>query len=286
MSGSETTPENPPPPTLDPRWPPQLTAWERATNLPLFALALLFLGAYATPILYPGLPAWGHTIAKTVNVVVWVLYAADYIARLRMAGKGNRFRFVRSHPLDLLMVLLPMIRPLRVLRMVVLLVEVFRRQAQTTQRVKAAVYVFSVTGMILLVSSLAILDAERGARDPQVADFGDALWWAVVTASTVGYGDMVPQTTEGKIIAAFLMFAAIGLVGLVSGSLASWFVDRVTAAQGNVERAESAELRARLERLEAQLAEIHGAVVGKSEDEPVGLPSQRSKAVDKSESGR
>jgi voltage-gated potassium channel len=255
MSGPSTTS------APDPRWPPQLTAWERATNLPLLALALLFLVAYAVPILYPGLPAWIGSAAVAVHVLVWVLYAADFAVRLTMVGSGNRFRFVFSHPLDLVMVLLPMLRPLRVVRIVVLLAEVFRRHAEASKRFQAVFYVVSVTGMILLVASLAILDAERNAPDTQVADFGDAVWWSVVTATTVGYGDMVPQTVEGKAIAAFLMFAAIGLVGLVSGSLASWFVDRVSAAEETAERAEFIELRTRLERLERQVGEIHAILV-------------------------
>lgn len=258
----------------DLRWPPQLTAWERATNLPLLVLALLFLVAYAVPILYPDLPEWAGTAATAVNILVWALYAVDYVVRISMAGEGNRLRFAYTHPLDLLMVLLPMIRPLRVVRMVVLLVEVFRRHAQTTKRIKAAVYVVSITAMILLVSSLAILDAERGRPGSQVADFGDALWWSVVTASTVGYGDMVPQTAEGRVLAAFLMFAAIGLVGLVSGSLASWFVDRVSAAEEDVERAEFTELRTRLDGLERQLAEIHALLV--RDGDGAGVPAQRA----------
>jgi voltage-gated potassium channel len=267
-------PGPPTPPARDPQWPPQLTAWERATHLPLLALAMLFLIAYAVPILFPGLPAWVGTAATGVHFAVWLLYALDYAVRLVMAGRGSRLRFVYSHPLDLAMVALPMLRPLRVVRIVVLLAEVFRRHAEASRRFQAVFYVVTVTSMILLVSSLAILDAERGAPGSQVSDFGDALWWSVVTATTVGYGDTVPQTAEGKAIAAFLMFAAIGLVGLVSGSLASWFVDRVSAADESTERAEFTELRERLERVERQLAEVHAVLVGDSA--PAGhVPPQR-----------
>jgi voltage-gated potassium channel len=267
-------PEPPTPPARDPQWPPQLTAWERATHLPLLALAMLFLVAYAVPILFPGAPAWVETAATGVYAMVWVLYAMDYAVRLRIAGPGRRLRFIYTHPLDLLMVALPMLRPLRVVRIVVLLAEVFRRHAEASKRFQAVCYVVTVTGMILLVSSLAILDAERGAEGSQVSDFGDALWWSVVTATTVGYGDTVPQTGEGKAVAAFLMFAAIGLVGLVSGSLASWFVDRVTAADESTERAEFKELRERLERVERQLAEIHAVLV--RDGAPAGpVPPQR-----------
>ncbi|MCD0442450.1 potassium channel family protein [Glycomyces sp. A-F 0318] len=254
-------------------WPPQLTAWERATNLPLLALAALFLIAYAVPILYPGLPGWVGAAANAVYALVYGVYAVDFGVRLVKAGRGNRIRFLCTHPVDLVMVALPMLRPLRILRIILLLSEVFRRHAEVTKRLRAAFYVVTVTFLILLMSSLAILDAERYARDSQVTDFGDALWWSVVTASTVGYGDAVPQTAEGKAIAAFLMFAAIGLVGLVSGSLASWFVDRVSAAAETTDRAEAVELSMRMERLERQVAEIHAALV------PGGPPVRESRGV-------
>jgi voltage-gated potassium channel len=279
MPGPLTNPDS------DPRWPPQLTAWERATHMPLLALALLFLVAYAVPILYPGAPGWARTAATGVYVLVWAVYAVDLAVRIVMAGRGNRLRFLATHPLDLLMVALPLLRPLRVVRVVVLLTEVFRRHAEASKRFQAAFYVVTVTIMILVVSSLAILDAERGMDGTQIADLDDAMWWSIVTATTVGYGDMVPQTVEGRAIAAFLMFAGIGLFGLVSGSLASWFVDRVSSAGESTERAEFDELRTRLDRLERQIGELHAALVhdGTPAD---SVPEQRGGTSAGSEGGR
>ena len=268
-------PASPFPSERDPRWPEQLTAWERATNTPLFLLALMFLAAYAVPILNPDLPQWGQRVAWLVNLAVWVLFAVDYVLRLYLAGKGNRLRFVYTHPLDLIMVLIPLARPLRLVRMVLVLIEAFSRHARTSLRTKASVYISGVTMMILLVSSLAVLEAERGQNGAQITTFSDAVWWSIVTASTVGYGDLVPQTTTGRVISAVLMFAAIGLVGLVSGSLASWFVDRVGAKDEEAERAETAELHRRIAHLEAQVAEIHAAVV-RPESEPAQVPEQRT----------
>lgn len=128
--------------------------------------------------------------------------------------------------------------------------------------------------MILLVSSLAILDAERDADHAQITSFADALWWSVVTASTVGYGDFVPQSTTGRIVASVLMFAAIGLVGLVSGALASWFVDRVKVQDDGDGRAEADQLSRRLAALETQVAEIHAVMVRGERPDGTALPEQ------------
>lgn len=239
-------------------------------------LAVLFLAAYAGPILYPDLPDWTDQAAKLVNYAVYALFAFDFIVRLNLAGSGKRWKFVYTHPLDLIMVLIPLARPLRLVRMVLVLVEVFSRHARSSLRTRAGVYITGVTMMILLVSSLAVLDAERAAENPQITNFGDALWWSVVTASTVGYGDFVPQTATGRVIATILMFVAIGLVGLVSGSLASWFVDRVASGGEAEDRAEMAALDRRLAAVETQVAEIHAVLVRGERADGAEVPAQQA----------
>jgi voltage-gated potassium channel len=255
-------------------WPKQLTAWERATNMPLIVLALLFLVAFAVPIIYPDIPRAGHHVATAVNLAVWALFAVDFVVRITLAGKGNRLRFVLKHPLDLIMVLIPLARPLRLLRLVLVAIEAVNRHARTSLRTKASVYLAGVMGLILVVSSLAVLDAEQGRDGAEIHNFGDALWWSIVTATTVGYGDMVPVTATGRMYAAVLMFAAIGMVGLVSGSLASWFVSRIGPGDEDAEE-EAAQLRARLSVMERQVAELHAAVVRReppAPDEPDRVP--------------
>jgi len=76
----------------------------------------------------------------------------------------------------------------------------------------------------------------RRARRPDasITTFGDSLWWTVTTISTVGYGDRYPVTVEGRIVAAVLMVAGIALLGVVTASIASWFVDTVRATGRDV----------------------------------------------------
>lgn len=76
---------------------------------------------------------------------------------------------------------------------------------------------------MVLFSSIAILQVEDSPNS-NIKSAEDAIWWSYVTITTVGYGDKYPVTTEGRLIAAVLMTAGVGLFGTFTGFLASWFV--------------------------------------------------------------
>jgi voltage-gated potassium channel len=73
---------------------------------------------------------------------------------------------------------------------------------------------------------------ERAVEGSNIKDFGDGLWWAISTVTTVGYGDYFPTTTEGKFIAVMLMVMGISLVGVITASVAAWFVKMANAESG------------------------------------------------------
>jgi voltage-gated potassium channel len=148
----------------------------------------------------------------------------DYAVRLTLSR--SRWQFVRQNLLDLAIVTLPLLRPLRLLRLVTLL-SVLNRTGGGSLRGRVAVYVAGSTVLVLFVASLAVLDAERGEAASNVATFGDAVWWAVTTVTTVGYGDQFPVTSTDRFIAGALMLCGIALLGVVTGSIASWLLDRV-----------------------------------------------------------
>lgn len=80
-----------------------------------------------------------------------------------------------------------------------------------------------VTLILLTLSSVAILQLETGS-EANIRTAGDAVWWSISTITTVGYGDRYPTTTDGRIVAACLMLAGVGLFGVFSGSMAAWFL--------------------------------------------------------------
>ena len=81
-----------------------------------------------------------------------------------------------------------------------------------------------LAGMVLSASSILILQFEVGAPDGNIKTGGDALWWAIVTITTVGYGDFYPVTALGRITAVFVMFAGVGIIGALASILASLLV--------------------------------------------------------------
>ena len=163
-------------------------------------------------------------MAATITWGTWALFGADYVIRLTLSV--DRRRFVRANLLDLPVIALPLLRPLRLLRLVTLL-SVLNRYAGGSLRGRVAVYVGGATTLVLFVAALAVLDAERAADGANITTFDDALWWAMTTVTTVGYGDRFPVTGSGRLVAGGLMLAGIALLGVVTASLASWLLEKV-----------------------------------------------------------
>lgn len=233
--------------------------WEQRSEWPLAIAAVLFLGAYAWPILDTSLTAgWRHT-CSVVDYAIWLVFIVDYIARLGLADYRGRY-FVRHLP-DLLIVALPILRPLRLLRLVVLL-RVLNRRATDSLRGRVAIYVGGATVIVLFCASLAVLDVERHSRHANITSFGDALWWAATTVTTVGYGDRYPVTTEGRFVAVGLMLAGIALIGVVTASFATWLLDRVR----EVEQKAQVDVVSSIDALRAEVALLRERLSAQSTD--------------------
>jgi voltage-gated potassium channel len=209
----------------------RIAAWDAKVDRPLTGLAIAFLGLYAWQVLDTRLGAGPHEALDAALTAIWAMFGLDYLVRIRLARR--RWYFVGTHLLDLLILLLPMFRPLRALR-VVTVISVLNRQLRDDARGRVAAYVGITVTLIGFVAALAVLEAERNAPGASITTFGEALWWTITTLSTVGYGDRYPVTVEGRLVAATLLVAGIALLGVVTASIATWFVENLRRAERDV----------------------------------------------------
>jgi voltage-gated potassium channel len=241
-----------------------LARWEKATEWPLTALAVLFLLAYAAPIVDPEAPRLLLDACDLLTWIAWGAFAIDYLIRLTLAPR--RWQFIKRHPIDLAAVVLPLLRPLRLIRLLSLL-SILNRTASAKARGRVVSYTIASTLLAILVGALAITDAERGQPGASITSFSDGLWWAITTITTVGYGDRYPVTVEGKFIAVALMLCGIALLGVVSASLASWLVEQIKETT----ESEEAATRRQVEALGRELAEIKSHLAALARDTPAAL---------------
>ena len=236
----------------------QVERWERRTSVPLLVAAGIFLAAYAWPIIQPDLQGTAARACSVVSWAVWATFAIDLLVRLALAER--RWPFLRRNWLDVVTLAVPMLRPLRALRAVVAL-NVLSRRGKGFVRGRVVAYVVAAVGIVGFVAALAMLDAERGHPNATVDSFGDALWWAATTVTTVGYGDQFPTTTEGRLVGVGLMLTGIALLGVITAALASWFVEKVAEVQAAEERTEEevADLVAEVRRLRQEVAQLRSA---------------------------
>jgi voltage-gated potassium channel len=258
---------------------PRVAEWERRAEWPLTFLAALFLAGYAIEVLKHPLPPGWHRDIEAATWAIWAVFAVDFIARVSLARR--HIRYIWRHIADVLIIALPMLRPLRLLR-VVLLVRTLNRRAASSFGGSVVVYGGTVGLLIIFCASLAVLQAERG-HGGSIQHFGDALWWSVVTISTVGYGDKYPVTGEGKFVAAALMLTGVALFGAVTASFASWLVDQARdeeAADQQATRDDLDALREQFDRMETQLARISAAIGVEQPDAGNGAHTSTSATSD------
>lgn len=236
--------------------PTRYETWEHRSDRPLLVLAALFLVVFLIPLYAPDLPGWERSGLGAVNIAIWAVFAVDYLVRLWLAPQ--RRAFVRTHVADLLAVVVPFLRPLRLLRLVGMLGSASRRARQYSQ-LQTTAFIVAAVGVLLVVGGGLILDAERGAGGANITNAADALWWAATTVTTVGDGDRYPVTGAGRFVAVLLMLGGIALLGVITASVAAWFVRHFSAIEEEEARAEArldgalAEIAARLEQIEQRL---------------------------------
>jgi voltage-gated potassium channel len=196
----------------------------RIWNSLLTLLAFAFLIAYSYPAFVANVTVANQQILDVIQWVSWLAFAFDLLFNLFQAS--DKSRYLKSHPLEVLAVALPFLRPLRLLRFVSFSTLVFEK-VNLGKSVSISFKVISTALFLTYLAGIEITLAERANPEATIQSVGDGLWWAITTLTTVGYGDIYPTTTQGRLIAVGLMISGICVLGVISATVAAWFV-RIT----------------------------------------------------------
>ena len=173
---------------------------------------------------------------KQVDAAIILIFTVDYIARFCMAKE--RKKFFKENIFDLIAIipfnsLFAAFRAFRIFRIAKLtklsklmrfirltaFLGVIKKKTADILRTNGFLYVLYANVVLVLLSSIIMVFVEK-------MPFGDALWWSVVTVTTVGYGDFSPSSVVGRVIAVILMLFGIGLIGMLTGAITTYFTSR------------------------------------------------------------
>ena len=190
-------------------------------NWSLTFLAIAFLFAYSYPAFVVEVSPSSQSILDGIQWVSWIAFAADLLFGIHKAS--NKVQFLKRHPLEILAVILPFLRPLRLLRFISFGTLVFEK-VNLGKSIAISFKVIVTAIFLTYLAGIEITMAERGEPGATIQNVGDGFWWAITTLTTVGYGDIYPTTTEGRFIAVGLMVSGICVLGVISATVAAWFV--------------------------------------------------------------
>lgn len=250
-TGAETVPRRGQP--RDAAAAAALARYDRVARIPIILSAVL-------PLII--VPQQGNWVAVVVGVVSWLVFVVDFFVHERLfvnylgtrLGKFDLAIVVLTAPWFLIpgahggsiVVILRLARLSRLL----IATKGVRRLFERLGRVAI------VAVAVLFVGAVMAYYAEH-STNPEFATFGDALWWATVTLTTVGYGDIVPITTAGRLDGTAIMFMGVALLGLLAGSLASFFgLQPGENGSGTEREAPDAPVLAELALLRAEVKEL------------------------------
>lgn len=176
--------------------------------LGFISVCLLFLDQYDTSYL------------RNIILLIFYIFVSSEFIKAK-----NKWKYIRTHPLEII-ALIPMegifqgLMIIRVCRLVVV-IKFFQKlfPSMSAILVKNGLYrVFIFTIVVIMLSAIPISYFEEG-----INSIAEGVWWAIVTTTTVGYGDIAPVTTGGRIVAVILMLTGIGCIGTITANVAAYF---------------------------------------------------------------
>jgi voltage-gated potassium channel len=249
-----------------------------AVEGPMLVLAGLMLPVLIVPIIVRLRGAMAASF-DAASYLIWAAFILEYLAKIALAP--DRWRFVRGNPLDLLVVAIPFLRPLRLLRLLRLL-RVLRlawlgtwaadaiRGVTRVLRHRGFHFVLLSVAVLVFAGAAAEFAFEAHAPGSNIRSYGDALWWAMVTITTVGYGDKVPVTAAGRGVAVVFMVTGVAMFGLLTATISSYFAE--VGKDGLGQRIEG--LRQQLDNVEQLLAAVLAERAAVNDERPGQPPAQ------------
>ena len=236
---------------------------ERVTETPMLVLAAAMLPVLVVPLVID-LSSGAAVAFNGVSWGIWAAFAAELVLKTYLAPDCRRYLI--SHWFDVLIVVIPFLRPLRVLRAARLLqaLRLFQLAVVLSRLSFSWARVFGRHGLgyALLIGSAAMMAIAAGVTliehaEPTatIDDFPTAIWWAVTTVTTVGYGDTAPITATGRVLGVLLMLVGIGVFGLFTASVASFFVE------SDARKSSDTNLVDEVRELRAQIADLRRELV-------------------------
>ena len=245
-----------------------LKAYTARTSGLLSTLALVYLVTYSIQSIWhdPGQTwfIWLDLFGK----FLWLLFAVDLVFRYLMTSPKKRF--FRNNWLDTITVVLPQLRALRALRAFMGGGIISKKGFLSGSAIASGII---AVFLIVWVGGLMVLNAERGAPGAEITSLGDAVWWGFETITTVGYGDFVPVTAQGRAFAVMVMFVGISVLGVVSATFASALVKRGNTGAPQPESPQQ-QILDQLAELKTMVANLEARLDAKTEPAPGSPPAQ------------
>jgi len=231
----------------------------KGSGYELFVLLVSVLSAINAVIVWLTPPSVARDVALTIDVMLTPVFLFDFVYRLRTAPSRTGY-LVRDHGWADAIAIVPMLRIFRLFR----IRSVVRQAREVGERglvrdlvaTRASATFFLTIFLVIAVvefAGMAVYYAEFGAAGASIVSAGDAIWWGLVTITTVGYGDMVPVTVAGRVVGVFLLFTGIALFSVLTGFIANFFLAPRNRAKR--ERLEPGTVAAELDELRSLLAD-------------------------------
>jgi voltage-gated potassium channel len=232
----------------------KLARWNSIISLPLVLSAILPL------ILLPSGPH--STLAIGINIVAWLVFLADLVVHQRLI-RSYLNTWVGRFDLGVVILTAPWFLILGPSDSKFVLVIRLARVARLIMAAKGGRRLFAQLGRVAIVAITVVVLCSAVAYRAEhptnsgFATFGDALWWGIVTLTTVGYGDIVPHTTAGRVSGVIIMITGIAVLGVLAGSLSSFFrINSSTSSEATTETTPTDAVLARVIDLQTQVANL------------------------------